>query len=285
MGHVGLLVAGAAIGVHPPRHGGSDQLLPSVDGGYPDSVPCRRRALAVSGGERGAVVSGDVEEGVEVEVSDASPRVAAWTRVAARMRWVVPELWRRNTSWSPRSWRCCCIAAGLCRASGSAGAAACGAGCGEGGGVGGAGVVFAVPCGVGDGVYLAGRGRGDSQWCVSAGAGGGRDRWASLRGASVAWSRGGGGIMWGWDCWWRGGRGWVLCWTGVRASRRVVCVLRVRVVRFLRSLAGRSVEMGGGCLGIRVELWSVGSGRLLVDGACWHGLRLGELLIAVGCSL
>ena len=30
-----------------------------------------------------------------------SPRVAAWTRVVARMRWVVPEVWRRSTSKPP----------------------------------------------------------------------------------------------------------------------------------------------------------------------------------------
>ena len=35
-----------------------------------------------------------------------SPRVADWTRVAAQMRWVVPEVRRHSTSWSsPR--RCC----------------------------------------------------------------------------------------------------------------------------------------------------------------------------------
>ena len=26
---------------------------------------------------------------------------------------------------------------------------------------------------------------------------------------------GGGGMVWGWYRWWRGGRGGVLCWTGV----------------------------------------------------------------------
>ena len=48
--------------------------------------------------------------------------------------------------------------------------------------------------------------------------------------------------------WWWGGRGWVLCWTGVLASRRVVWVLRARALRFLRSLAGCCVEVrvGGG---------------------------------------
>ena len=49
-------------------------MSPPVDGGHPDSVPRGGRALAVWGGEWGAVVSGDVEEGVEEEVSDALPQ-------------------------------------------------------------------------------------------------------------------------------------------------------------------------------------------------------------------
>ena len=44
------------------------------------------------------------------------PRAAAWTRVAAQMRWVEPEVWRHSTPWSLRSRRCCRTAAGLCRA-------------------------------------------------------------------------------------------------------------------------------------------------------------------------
>ena len=64
-------------------------------------------------------------------------------------------------------------------------------------------------------------------------------------------------------------------------------VLRVRAVRFLRSRAGCGVEVrvGGGCLGIWVGLWSVGSGWLLVDLACWHGVPVGGLVVVVGCSL
>ena len=78
---------------------------------------------------------------------------------------------------------------------------------------------------------------GVSAWCVS--------------GLVPAGERG--GMAWGGHCWWWGGRGLVLCWTGVWASSRVVWVLYVRAVRFLRSLAGRSVEVrvGGGYLGIR----------------------------------
>ena len=46
-----------------------------VDGGHPDPAPRGGRALAVWGGAWGAVVSGNVEEGVEDEVSDAFPQV------------------------------------------------------------------------------------------------------------------------------------------------------------------------------------------------------------------
>ena len=49
-------------------------MSPLVDGGHPDPAPRGGRALAIWGGARGAVVSGDVEEGVEEEVSDASPQ-------------------------------------------------------------------------------------------------------------------------------------------------------------------------------------------------------------------
>ena len=49
-------------------------MSPPVDGGHPDLVPSGGRALAVWGVEWGAVVSGDVEKGVEWEVSDAFPQ-------------------------------------------------------------------------------------------------------------------------------------------------------------------------------------------------------------------
>ena len=110
--------------------------------------------------------------------------------------------------------------------------------------------------------------------------------WRGLVGVSASWvcglvsGRGRGGRCWGRHCWWWGRRGWMLCLTGV-------WVLCVHAVRFLRSLAGCGVEVrvGGGCLGIRVGLWSVGIGWLLVNGACWHGVRLGVLLVVVGCAL
>ena len=62
-------------------------------------------------------------------------------------------------------------------------------------------------------------------------------------------------------------------------------MLRVRVVLLSPFLAGRGVEVGGGCLGMRVGLWSVGSGWLLVNGARWHALRVGGLPVVAGCSL
>ena len=115
--------------------------------------------------------------------------------------------------------------------------------------------------------------------------------WQGLVGVSLWCVSGlvprGGGMDWGRHRWWRRGQGWVLCWTGDWASCRVVWVLLVRAVRFLGSLAGRGVglQVGGSCLSIWVGLWSVGSGWLLVDGACSHGLRVGGLLVVVGCSL
>ena len=50
-------------------------MSPPVNGGHKDPAPRGGRALAVWGGAWGAVVSGDVEEGVEEEVSDAFPQV------------------------------------------------------------------------------------------------------------------------------------------------------------------------------------------------------------------
>ena len=77
----------------------------------------------------------------------------------------------------------------------------------------------------------------------------------------------------------------MLCWKGVWASRRVLWMLCLRDVWVSRSLASRGVEVGGGCLGIRVGLWSVGSERLLVDVAPRQGLRVRGLPVVVGCSM
>ena len=98
---------------------------------------------------------------------------------------------------------------------------------------------------------------------------------------------GAGVVVWGWHCWWGGGgRGWVLCWLGVWASLWVVWVLRVCAVRSLRFLTGcgAGVWVGGGRMGVRVGLWSVCNGRLLVDGARWYGVWVGGLLVVVGRS-
>ena len=82
-----------------------------------------------------------------------------------------------------------------------------------------------------------------------------------------------------------GGRGSVLCWMGASASSCVLWVLCVRVVRVSQSLAGRGVQTGGGCLGIQVGLWSVGSGRLLVDCVRRYGWRLRGVPVVVGYSV
>ena len=67
---------------------------------------------------------------------------------------------------------------------------------------------------------------------------------------------GGGGLVWGWHCWWLGGLGRVLCWLGVWASLWVVWVLRVCAVRSVRYLAGCGAEVspGGGRMSVRVGL-------------------------------
>ena len=95
-----------------------------------------------------------------------------------------------------------------------------------------------------------------------------------------------GGVVWGWHfCWW-GGRGWVLCWLGVWASLWVVWVLRVCAVRSLLFLTGCGAEVWVGCgrMGVRVGLWSVCNGWLLVDGARWYGVWVGGLLVVSGRS-
>ena len=81
-----------------------------------------------------------------------------------------------------------------------------------------------------------------------------------------------------------GGRGWVLCRLGVRASLWVVWVLRVCAVWPLRFLTGRGagVRVGGDRMSPRVGLWSVCDGWLLVDGARWYGVWVGGLLVVVG---
>ena len=102
---------------------------------------------------------------------------------------------------------------------------------------------------------------------------------------SVAWSRGGaGGGGVGVALLVVGGRGWVLCWLGFWASLWVVWVLRVCAVRPLRFLTGcgAGVWVGGGRMSVRVGLWSVCNGWLLVDGARWYGVWVGGLLVVVG---
>ena len=142
--------------------------------------------------------------------------------------------------------------------------------------------------GSGDGVSCGGRGRGDSRWRVSAGVSTSIG-WCWLpRVVSVAWSRGraGGGWCGNGAVGGGGGGGWVLCWLGVWASLWVVWVLRVCAVRPLRFLTGcgAGVWVGGGRMSVRVGLWSVCNEWLLVYGARWYGVWVGELLVLVGRS-
>ena len=118
--------------------------------------------------------------------------------------------------------------------------------------------------------------------------GGGMDINRLPRVASVAWSRGGGrgGVVWGWHCWWWWVQGWVLRLLGVWASLWIVWVLCVRALRSLLFLASCGVEVwvGGGRMGVRVGLRSVGNGWLPVHGARWYGVWVGGLLVGVVCS-
>ena len=140
--------------------------------------------------------------------------------------------------------------------------------------------------GSGDGVCLVGCGRGDSRWCVSAGASqsiGFLGTAACCVCGLVSGGGAGGRVVWGPHCWCWGGRVWVLRWLGVWASRQVVWGWRVRAVRLLRSLAGCGAEawVGGGRMGVRAVLRSVGNGWLPVDGARLHGVLVGGLLVVV----
>ena len=93
-------------------------------------------------------------------------------------------------------------------------------------------------------------------------------------------------MVWGCHCRLWGGRRLVLRQLGVWASLWVVWVLRLRAVRSLRFLAVCVIEVwvGGGRIGVRVGLRSVGNGWLPVDGARWYWVWVGQLLVVVGCS-
>ena len=88
--------------------------------------------------------------------------------------------------------------------------------------------------GSGDGFFCRGRGRGDSRWCVSAGASTSIGWWELPRVASVAWSQGGGGggWWWGWHClFWGAGLSVVLAvGLGVPVGRMGVACVRCAVL-------------------------------------------------------
>ena len=68
VGHGGLVFADVAHRGHTLGLGISDKVPPPVERGHPDAVSWGGQAFAVGGGEQEALVSGDVEEGVEEEV-------------------------------------------------------------------------------------------------------------------------------------------------------------------------------------------------------------------------
>ena len=129
--------------------------------------------------------------------------------------------------------------------------------------------------GSGDKVSLGGCGRGGSRCRASAGVGLGGVWWGSPCVALVVWLPGGGGrgMCWGGTADAAGGGG--RCCSGSESERPAwACLLVcVRVVRVSQSLAGRTVRVGGGGLGIRVGLWFVGAGLLLVGGDRRQELR------------
>ena len=97
----------------------------------------------------------------------------------------------------------------------------------------------------------------------------------------------------------RRGRGWVVCgrhrWCSGGAGLGVALVGSLGVplgcvgaacacstVLVVPDWWGAEVWVGGGRMGIRAGLWSVGSGWLPVDCACWYGVWVGGLLVVVG---
>ena len=117
VGHVGLLVAGAALGVHPPSTGCPTRCRPQLMGGTQIRLPVGG-GLSPSGVARGGrSCRATWRKASNRKSLTPSARVAAWTRVAARMGVLVPEVRRYSTtSCSPSPRRCCRTAVGLCRA-------------------------------------------------------------------------------------------------------------------------------------------------------------------------
>ena len=150
-----------------------DKVSPLVGEGHQDAVSWGGRTFAVRGGERGALVLGNVEEGVEEEILHAFTQCGHLVERGLPAQLAGARGGELRHSWCPSAdWRRCCTAGRLWRAKVPgrlAGAAAGGAARGDGGHVG------------GDGMSLGGRGRGSSRtgaslggWWFSPDLGGGR---------------------------------------------------------------------------------------------------------------
>ena len=152
LGHVGLAPVDAGCAGYALQLGVLYKVPPPIDAADPDAVSGWGWALAVEGGKRGLLVSGDVEEGFEEEIPDAFSQGGRLTEGGC------PEglpgacgaglghplvLFHRGCPTAGGFWRA--KAAG-----GLAGAVAGGEACGEGRGVGrGRGMIIAAVCGVG----------------------------------------------------------------------------------------------------------------------------------------
>ena len=103
--------------------------------------------------------------------------------------------------------------------------------------------------------------------------------WMVLAGMGCGW----GGCWW----WWGGGGagvGVVLAGgPGVPVGRVGVACVRHAALAALDWLWCQGV-VGGGRMSVRVGLWSVCNGWLLVDGARWYEVWVGGLLVVVGRS-
>ena len=115
----------------------------------------------------------------------------------------------------------------------------------------------------------------DINWLVEAAA-------CCVRGLVPGWGRGGGGVGVALLVVGGAGVGVVLAGgLGVPVGRVGVACVRRAVLAVLAG-CGAGVWLGGGRMGVRVGLWSVCNGWLLVDGARWYGVWVGGLLVVVG---
>ena len=116
LGHVGLAVAMRPWVLSRCGTGCPTRCRPQSMGGTQIRLPVGGRLSPSAVARGGRSCRATWRKASKRKSRTPPPRVAAWTRVVARMCWVVPEVRRYSTSWSPSPRRCCRTAAGLCRA-------------------------------------------------------------------------------------------------------------------------------------------------------------------------